>query len=330
LLGFLLVAFLLYEFKFHGASQYFHGIPTRDLFVGGLALAVAPYLLTVFRRVPALFLVFPAVLIFFLYPIFSPHGLPFSRDPIFNFQFAQAVANSSMWVPLSGVTGQAQTYSYYPGGAVYSTVVSSLTTLPVVQTFDWGYYAFRLLVVPLAIYAIAARLFSARSAPLAVMLYLGIPSIEFNIPTQQDFAITWFILALAVLAFLATSKRSSTFLQAALVAFCTIVIISHHVSTYVLLGWLGGITILPLILRRRDPYPNARTGIAFLRSLVTVLVWAVLVTLPVLRQQTSFLAKNVALIFHPARSLSPGGAARGSTFPLYQDGWIALAIALIV
>jgi uncharacterized membrane protein len=330
LVGFVIVALVLYEFKFHGTTEHIHGLPTRVIFVVGLAFAVAPYLLTAFRRVPAVFLVLPTVLVFFLYPIFSPHGLPFSRDPIFNFQFANAVASSSTWVPLAGVTAQAGTYSYYPGGAVYSAALSSLTTLPLIQTYDWGYFVLRILIVPLAIYAVAARLFSARSAPLAVLVYLGIPSIEFNIPTQQDFAVTWFILALTVLAFLATSRRSSTFLQACLIAFGVIVIITHHVSTYLLLGWLGGLTVLPWILRRRDPYPNARTFVAFLQTLVTVLVWAVVVTLPVLKQQSGLLAKNLALLIHPVVSKSPGGAARGSTFPLYQDGWIALAIAFIV
>jgi hypothetical protein len=331
LLGFLGVALLLYQLKFHGQTAYLYHVPTRDLFVFFLALVTAPFLLTVFRRVPVLFLLAPAVLIFFLYPLFSPFGLPFSRDPIFNFQFAQSIVSSGTWNPAVGVTGQAGTYSYFPGGAIYSSEVSSLTSLSLLQTFNWGVFLFRLLVVPLAIYAMAARLFSVRSAPLAVLIYLGIPSIEFNIPTQQDFAIIWFILALMVLAFLATSKRPSTFLQLALIAFCTAVIVSHHVSTYILLGWLGSLAILPWILKRRDPYPNARSAIVFLRTLATTFLWVILVTLPVVIYQTGILQANIASVLHPAaKSLGAVGAIRGSTFTLYQTGWIVLGIALIV
>jgi len=330
LLGFLGVTYLLYEYKFHGVTSSLHGIPTRVLFVLFLAIACSPYLLTIFRRVPFLFLALPAVLVFFLYPLFSPFGLPFSRDPIFNYQFAQAILTSGSWSPTAGVTGQALTYSYYPGGAIFNAEVSTLTNLPLLSTFNWGYELFRLLVIPLAIYAIAARLFGSRSAPLAVLFYMAIPSIENNIPTQQDFAVTFFILAIVVLTYVATSESSSVFLRIALVAFATLVVVSHHVSTYILIGWLLGLAVLPWILKGRDPYAKARSAAVFVGTLTIGAIWVFVVTLPVITQQVSILSTNVAAIFGPATKIQRASRLGGITFPLYQEAWIAAAIGLLV
>lgn len=106
-LGFIGFAYLLYSFKFDGVTATWDGFPTRVAFVVFLTLIVAPFLLTIFRRVPVLYLAFPVVLIFFIYPIFSPFGLPYSQDTIFNLQFAQAIFSSGTWQPLAGVVGQA-------------------------------------------------------------------------------------------------------------------------------------------------------------------------------------------------------------------------------
>jgi hypothetical protein len=330
LLGFLGVAFLLYEYKFRGVTGEFHGFPTRILFVGCLAVACTPYLLTIFRRVPFLFLALPAILLLFLYPIFSPYGLPYSRDPIFNYQFAQAILTSGSWSPTAGVTGQALTYSYYPGGAIFNGEVATLTNLPLVNTFNWGYDLFRLLVIPLAIYAIAVRLFGSRSAPLAVLLYLTVPSIENNLPTQQDFAVPFFLLAIVVFAYVASSERSSTFLRFSLLAFAMLVIISHHVSTYVLLGWLLGLAILPWLLLGRDPYVRARSAAVFLATTALASIWVLLVTLPVITQQISILSANITAIYAPATKIQRATRLGGITFPLYQEVWILAAIGLLV
>jgi hypothetical protein len=330
LMGFLGVLFLLFEFKYHGVTGSFHGFPTRILFVLSLALACTPYVLTIFRRVPFLFLVLPTLLVFFLYPIFSPFGLPFSRDPIFNFQFATSILNSGAWIPTSGVTGQAIVYSYYPGGAVFNAEVASLTNLPLLSTFNWGYELFRVLVLPLAIYAIAARLFGSRSAPLAVLFYMATPSIENNVPTQQDFAVTFFILAIVVLAYIATTEYSSVFLRVALLGYGTLVIISHHVSTYILIGWLAGVSILPWVLKGRNPYARARTAAVFVGTLAVGAIWILVVTLPVITEQVSILTANVAAIFGPSTKIQRASRLGGITFPVYQEVWIAAAVGFLV
>jgi hypothetical protein len=330
LVGFLGVMFLLYEFKFHGVTGSLHGAPTRILFVLFLALACSPYVLTIFRRVPFLFLLLPTVLVFFLYPLFSPFGLPFSRDPIYNFQFAQAILSSGGWSPTAGVTGQAIVYSYYPGGAIFNAEVSTLTNLPLLSTFNWGYELFRLLVLPLAIYAIAVRLFGTRSAPLAVLFYMATPSIENNIPTQQDFAVTFFILSIVVLTYVASTEYSSVFLRVSLLALAAMVIMSHHVSTYILVGWLLGLTILPWILKGRDPFARLRTAAVFVGTVAVAAIWIFVVTLPVITGQIAILTANVEAIFEPSTKIQRASRLGGITFPVYQEVWIVAAVGLVV
>lgn len=329
-LGFLGIAFLLYAFKFEGVSSHWDRLPTRVLYVLFLALAAAPFVLTIFRRVPVLFLALPVALIFFIYPIFSPYGLPSSRDPIFNLQFAQSILSGGTWQPLAGVSGQAGVYSYFPGGAVFNAEAASMTSLTLFQTFPWAYELLRLLVIPLAVYALASRLFGPRSAALAVLFYISVPSIELNVPTQQDFAVTFFVLAFAALSFLATEGSLSSnlsVLRVAVVVAVAMVVISHHVSTYLLLGFLGGLAILPWILRRKDPYPAMRAVAVFFGSIALALVWVSAVSLPVIQEQAGILSTNIGALFHPGQA---GGQAivPGATFPLYLVAWIVAAAAI--
>ncbi|MCI4372833.1 MAG: hypothetical protein L3K02_04230 [Thermoplasmata archaeon] len=329
-LGFLGIAFLLYSIKFDGVTAHWHGFPTRLAYILLLALVAAPFALTIFRRVPVVFLALPVLLIFFIYPIFSPSGLPYSRDTIFNFQFAQAIQSAGTWQPLNGVIGQAGVYSYFPGGAVFNVEASSMTSLPLLQTFPWAYELFRLLIIPLAIYALASRLFGPRSAPLAVLFYISVPSIELNIPTQQDFAVTFFVLAFAALAFLATENSLNsnlTILRVTVVVAAAMIIISHHVSTYILIGFLAGLAVLPWILRRKDPYPAMRSFAVLFGAISLALVWVAAISLPVLEAQRGILGSNLSALIHPtttaSQSIIPGGS-----FPLYLIAWIAAAAAV--
>jgi hypothetical protein len=330
-LGFLGIALLLYATKFDGVNATWHGFPSRLAYVVLLALAAAPFALTIFRRVPVLFLALPVVLIFFIYPIFSPYGLPYSRDTIFNFQFAQAIQGSGTWQPLAGVVGQANVYSYFPGGAVFNAEASSMTSLTLLQTFPWAYELFRLLVIPLAVYALASRLFGPRSAALAVLFYISVPSIELNIPTQQDFAVTFFVLAFAALAFLATENSLSsnlTVLRVTVVVAAGMIVVSHHVSTYILIGFLAGLAILPWILRRKDPYPAMRSVAVLFGTVALALIWVSAVSLPVLEAQRTILTTNLGALIRPSPTTASQSIIPGGSFPLYLIVWIAAAAAI--
>lgn len=332
LLGFIGVALILYEFKFHEVTFSLDHFPTRILLVVSIASAAAPFYVTMLRRVPVMYLLPPVFLIVFLYPLFSPYGLPFSRDTIYNLQFAQSILTTHTWQPLVDVTAQAKIYSYYPGGAVYNALVPSLTGLPLNVTFLWAYELLRLLVIPCAIYAFCVRLFGSRPAPLAVLFYLTVPSIEMNIPTQTDFAVLWFILAIVLLGFLATSSATSEtwFLRTMFVVAALMVVVSHYVTTYLLIGMLFGLAVLPWLVRRRDPYPNLRSFTMFLVVLTMLLVWVALVSRTVILKEYSILVLNIQAVIHPAAAKAVGVApGAGLTFPLYEIVWIAATIVVI-
>lgn len=328
LVGFAGIALLLYEFKFHDVTATCLGLPTRVLFVLSALLAAAPFLVTAFRRVPVLLLVPAVILIFLLYPLFTPNGLPYSRDPVFVYQLSNVFLATGSWHAGSTVTLQAITYSYYPGAGIFNAEASTLTALPLLTSFVFSAELFRLLVVPLLIYALASRVFSSRTAPLAVLLYATVPSIEMNIPTQQDFAVVFFLVAVVCIAYLVRATPEEVFpLRITLLMATAMVIISHHVSTYLLLSFLGAIALIPRVLWQGDPYPRVRSMWAFLTAVAIALFWVGLVSLPVIEAQSGILAANLHALFHPGPSVE---AIPGATFPVYQLGWIALAMTVTV
>jgi hypothetical protein len=324
LAGFLVIAWVLYEFKFHNVTDTLDGVSTRLVFAFGILLVTAPFLATIFHRVPIQFLAPPLLLLFFLYPIFSPYGIPYDRDSVFVYQFAQSLLSSGSWVPGIGVTGQAVTYSYYPGGTVFIAESAALTSTSLFTTFVWSTELLRLLVIAPIVYAVTARLFHPKAAALAVLLYIVEPSIEMNVPTQQDFAVTFFLLAVVLLAFLAVDRGSdSLFLRLSLIMATGLVIASHHVSTYILIGFLGAIALLPRVLWKRDPFPNARSMTVFVRTLAFGVVWGTLIAFPVILQQALTLVQNISAVFHPGVATS---AIPGASFPLYEVVGVVLGV----
>jgi hypothetical protein len=324
LAGFVVIAWVLYQFKFDHVTDLLYGVPTRLVFAFGILLAVAPFLVTIAHRVPIQFLAPPILLLFFLYLIFSPFGIPYDRDPVYVYQFAQSLLSSGSWTPGAGVTTQGVTYSYYPGGTVFIAESASLTATPLFTTFDWSTELLRLLLIPPLIYAFTARLLHPRAAALAVLLYVVEPSIEMNIPTQQDFAVTFFIFSVVLLGYLAVDTgRDAQFLRLSLIMTTGLVIASHHVSTYILIGFLGAIALLPRVLWRRDPFPNAHSMSVFLRTLVMGVAWGLLIALPVILQQATTLDQNISALFHPGVATS---AIPGASFPLYEIVAVVLGV----
>jgi hypothetical protein len=334
-LGFLGVAGLLYGYKFLEFGAYYHGIPTRILFVLALALIGSPFYVTIVRRVPAIFLVAPITLLAFLYPLFSPYGLPYSRDPIYSFQFAQVLLQQHQWIPAvpgngSLVTNQAVVYSFYPGSGVFNAETSSFTGLPLLQTFTWGLQLFRYLVIPLGIYALTVRFFGPRAGPLAVFLYMGAPSIEMNIPTQQDFAMPFLLLMVLMAVYIINTETAAlTPLRVGFVVFSSFIIISHHLTSYLAGTWIAGIFLIPYLIRGRGAFDKLRPAVAAIQYLIVFLLFVLLVSGPAFVNHIRLLYTAVGSIFI---SHAPVGraAAIGSTFPLYQTGWIFLSLALVL
>jgi hypothetical protein len=332
LVGFIGVAVLLYGTKYLGAGPTIFDLPSRDLFVFSLLLAVAPLVLAIFQKTSLLFLVPSIALVFLLYPLFSPFGLPYDRDVIFNFQFANVLLETGHWVPGGGVSGTALAYAYYPGSGVYNAEFSAVTGAPLYTSIQWSTPLFRLLVLPPAIYALGQRLFGARVGMLGLLLYMGTPSILFNIPVQQEFAVPFFVVTFLLLAFWIGPPSRSTFgLVAALVLCGGFIVVSHHLTSYATLVWLSGFLLLSVLLARRDlmRWPRAAP---FLGAYALVFVaFTYFVSGPQFLQNVASLKGALAgLSAVRPGSLTPAAAGVGQSFPLYQQVWVYGAFLLLV
>ncbi len=329
IVGFLGVAILLYNYKFHGAAGYYHGFPLRVLFALSMGLAVAPFFVSILHRVSWVFVILPTILVSLLYPLLSPFGIPYDRDPIYLFQFSNVILSSGQWLPNFLVVNQAETYSFFPGAAIFNAEFSSFTGIPLVQSYIWGQPVLRLLLLPLTIYALASRLFGTRAALLGVLLYMAVPSIEMNIATQQDFALPFFALSLLGMAFILDKDRNTvTQLRILVVLFSSFVIISHHLTSYIVAGWLGALVLLPFLLRGRDPYPVLRTGRVAGRYFLVFLFYAFVVSYSIITTHLLLLQGSLLQILNPTIG-GGNGPALGASFPSYQLAWIFTSLGLI-
>lgn len=332
LVGFVGVALLLYGTKYLGVGPTIFDLPSRDLYVLSLMLAVTPILSAIFQRTPILFLLPPIALIFLLYPLFSPFGLPYDRDAIYNLQFASVLLQTNHWVPGGGVTGIAIPYSYYPASGVYNAEFSSMTGVPLPTTMLWSVPILRLLVLPPAIYALAQRLFSSRAGMLALLLFMGTPSQLFNISVQQEFAVPFLALTILLLAFVVVRPSvSSPGVMVALVLCSTFIVFSHSLTSYVTAIWLGGFLVLALVLARREPTRWVKVIPAIAIYLTVFFVYTYFVTGPLFVAEAADLGASTSSLFHlGASQVSPAGAGIGQSFQPYQQAWVYSSFFLIL
>ncbi len=331
LVGFLDVAYQLYAFKFLGDTTTVDHLPARVLFVFGMTLVASPLILAVFRRTQVLFVLPAVVLVFLLYPLFIPYNVPSGQDAIFNFQFAYSLLETGRWVPGGNVTLQAVAYAYYPGSGVFNAELSAFTGLPLGTTFLWGIPILRLLILPPTIYALASRYLGSRVGMVSVMLFLATPSILFNYPVQSEFAIPFFALTLLLIGYVVV--RTGDWQNEVLVAatlFGGFVVVSHHLSSYILAAWVVGLAFFWIVFRRFRGLQTARGLAVFGVYFLVLLVFTYEISLP------SFLANVTALQFvlgelqHPFKLSISTAASVGSSFPEYQVVWSYLAYLLLI
>ena len=330
LAGILGIAYSIYAFKFLGHHLIFY-VPSRVFFVLSLGLVVAPFLLVILRsRIPYLVLLIPTALCFLMYPLLEPHGVVYGQDALFNFQFADSFLLHTVWVAGTNTTGQAQTYSFYPGSGLFNAEGSVFLGIPLTGTFAWLMPISRLLVLPPLIFAIGSRLFGTRAGILGVFLYLAAPSITFNDMTQQEFATQFFILTLAMITFSVYIPREhSTPLAVLVLVFSSFVILSHHLTSYVLGVWLAGLGAVPLLLWGRPAFEALRSGVVALRYFALFLLYVFFLTASVLLGQLEVLETNIVLLLSSA-PLSSQVATTGSSYPTYQLAWIIAGLAIVI
>jgi hypothetical protein len=327
--GLLGVAVILFHLKSQSFGPTFYGLPSRDLFVLCLLLAVAPLWAAAVGR-PRLIFIIPGVTVaFLLYPLFSPFGIPYARDSIFNFQFADVLLEMGRWVPASGVTLQAGPYSLYPASGVYDLEFALLTGLSLPVAFQWAMPVFRLFVIPLAVYALGSRLFGRRVALVGAFLYAGVPSILFNVPVQQGFAIPFMALGLMLLSYLSAPVRVNAVGVGLLaVVFASFVVLSHHLSSYLWGIWLLGLLIVPWFLRKQSRRPLLETGVVAAGYAAAFGLYTFFVSRADFQANLNVFASVTTGFLHPA-TLANQGNAVGTSFPWYDQLWVYAAFLML-
>jgi hypothetical protein len=332
LVGFVTVAVLVYAAKYLGAGPTVFDLPSRDLWVLGLMLAVTPILMAVFQRVSILFLLPPIALIFLLYPLFSPFGLPYDRDVIYNFQFAYVLLQTGHWAPGAGVTGPAITYSYYPASGVFNAEFASVTGVPIVTSVLWATPLFRLLALPPAVYALGKRMFNERVGMLGLLLVMGTPSILFDISVQQEFAVPYLALTFLLMAYVVMEPSiTSSGVIVAFVLCSSFIVISHHLTSYVALAWLAGFLVIALVLGRKGAIRWTRVAPLFAVYLGFFAAYTYFVSAPSFLAQVAQVGPVLSgLVSSSPAGASPAAAGIGLSFSLYQQIWVYGSFLLII
>ena len=330
LVGIAGIGYSIYAFKFLGVDRILL-LPSRVFFVFSLGLAVVPFLLVIFvERMPYLLLVVPTVLCFLLYPILEPHGVIYGQDALFNFQFALSFLQHSVWVAGANTSDQAVTYSYYPGSGLFNAEGSVFLGIPLTSSFPWVLPTMRLLVLPPLIYVIGSRVLSPRAGVLGIFFYLAAPSITLNDLVFQEFTLPFFVLTLTALTLLvSTPSEHATPLRILVLVFSSFVILSHHLTSYILGVWLAGLAVLPLLFWGRPVYLALRSAAVALRYFALFLVYVFFFTAAIVLRQLTSLETSILLILSNA-PISPRTAATGNSYPTYQLVWIVASLGILV
>src|SRR6266581_4379591 len=256
------------------------------IFVG---MTCAPFYVAFVRPPKIPFLFPPVIAIFLLYPIAAPHGIVYSTDPIFNFSFTQDLLRTGFWDP-GGGNAFAKTYSFYPIGNVFVGYVILNAPLPPDIGYLWIEPVLRLLAIPASVYSIGQRLFGPRTAAIGLLLYLGTPSILFNDAVQQGFGTIFFALSLLAL-FMLVQAVDPPAQRRAMLLFAIVsagIVMTHHLSSYVLAFWLTALSILMVRRRARQTLPVFRLGVLFTYFVVILLMYIDVLTKAIflIHQQT--------------------------------------------
>lgn len=325
LLGFIGLIFVVWRMK-TGAA----GTP-RALFVFLLGAVCAPFYLA-FVKTPKLpFLFAPVVAIFLLYPIAAPHGVVYSTDPIFNFSFTQDLLDTGFWAPGSG-NAFAFTYSFYPIGNVFVGYVILNAPLQPDIGYLWIEPILRLLAIPASVYSIGRRLFGPRTAAIGLLLYLGTPSILFNLPIQQGFGTIFFALSLLALFLLTEAvdpraQRRASLLFAILSA---AIVMTHHLSSYVFGFWLAGLAVVIVRRRARATLPVLLLAVLFAYFVVLLLVYIDAFTKPIFFGHEQTLQTVLTNFIAPeGTTTGSSGSNLGRTFTQLEIGWLAGSLVVL-
>ena len=326
LLGFIGLIYVVYRLK-TGAL----GTP-RALLLLTLAMVCAPFYVAVVRTPKIPFLLAPVIAIFLLYPIASPHGVVYSTDPIFNFSFTQDLIDTGFWSPGTGLAF-ARTYSFYPVGNVFVGYVVLNAPLAPDIGYLWIEPMLRILAIPSIVYSMGRRLFGPRTGAIAVLLYLGTPSILFNLPVQQGFGTIFFGLSMLALIMLtqAADTRAQHRAQVLFVVVAAAIVMTHHLTSYVFAFWLAAVGVVMFRRRYRPDMPALRLGVLFAYFILLLLLYIDVFTFPIFFGHEESLTTAITNFIAPEETV-PGTTSPsnlGRTFALFEIVWLATSLFVV-
>lgn len=320
LLGLLGLIFVMWKLK-TGAS----GI-SRTMFLGTIAMVCAPFYVAFVRTPKIPFLFAPIIAIFLLYPIAAPHAVIYSTDPIFNSSFTEDVLDSGFWIPGAG-NAFARTYSFYPIGNVFvGYIVLNAPPLTTDIGYLWIEPIVRALALPAIVYAIGRRIFGPRTAVVAVLLYLGTPSILFNAPVQQGFGTIFFGLSLLALFMLTQAGNAVSQFRAQLLFGLVAggIVMTHHLSSYIFAFWLAGLGAIIARRAYRTRLPVLQIAVLFAYFFLLLFVYVARLSYPIFSGHEQTLFTVVANLVAPEQGIAaPGGSNLGRTFSPIEIAWLA-------
>lgn len=295
-----------------------------------LAMTCAPFYVALTGRPKPLHLLPGLLAVFLLYPIAAPHGVVYSRDPLFNYLFSHRLVEDGYWAPGS-LTSYAKTYSYYPLGNAFLSAGMSASGLPGPVAYLWAEPLVRLLALPAAVYAIGRRLYGPREAAVGLLLYLGTGSILFNLPVQQGMGVVFMALSLLALTIVASTKDPQARLSARVLFMLSsvAVVMTHHLSSYFLAIWLGLAAAISLLPRHRVALRPVGLAPNFLFYFVVLAAYIALLTSPLLVNQTGTLENAIANFIEPETGPAKP-VALGKTFAPYETAWLAGSVVLLM
>lgn len=209
-------------------------LPPQWLFWIFVAMIAIPF--TIFplnKKIRIASLIITLIFINSGFVLFSPYGYPYGIDSQYAYQTAKTIQDVGYWQNGVG-TGGAVAYSDYPGMYLFHTLTSFLTNLPLITSFMFMQSLLRFILMPLLIYLMFRKFFDFNISILCVFLYFSCFTI-INWPHHENFAIIFFFLFLY--SYLLNIEKPTALIKIMVYSSALFVFMSHHFTSYLLLGW---------------------------------------------------------------------------------------------
>lgn len=175
---------------------------------------------------------------------------------------------------------------------------------------------------------------SAHIAGIAVMIYMTNPHFQFllGVFSYQGMAIGPFALVLGVAAFWAHSDKMHYLrFKFILLASIPLVVVTHHITSYAMVGFMLGWTTLAVIMKRVNPTLHAYVPwVPLILTVLLVVLWAVQVapmTLDYLEPSFKGAYEDLDHFFHPGEEREE--TYRPPSTPVFERLWNMLSVGMI-